>query len=777
MGIITASVDNTGIELPMIGGIPVYPIFGGTVPAVDRPLCIPDVTGLTPLRAALAYALAGWYVLPTDPADIKNPGSIVRGRWHEHSSRDTAQIRRWWAEHPDAGIALHVGRSGAVAFDLDRDDPDTLPDELWTGLQRGQEQRTRRGESVRGHCVFAAQPGEFGNSAGGFMRYGDVRGRNGVIIAEPTPHADGGCYRWTGPGPVPALPDELRELLSAAVDHADPKTPAELVTFLDAHSGDDRPHALKGQLTDFANKIAEGASRHNAMCAALVWAFREVIAGCYPARRAYDELATAFAEAKPEAGPGEFDRMAQWAAAQAENADPAETLARLDREPAKIDEEPFWTARDVLRDVRQFARARRVGPWAMLGYVLARVVAAIPPTVVLPPLVGSHASVNLFVALVGPSGAGKGGASGAAADWLTTDPPTFAATLGSGEGMAKVFAHKRRAGGNTGPWMQDGLRASVLFDAPEVDNLTALTTRNSSTLLPQLRSAYSGEELGFSYADQAKAVRLCAHRYRLCLTLGVQPGRGKALLDDADGGTPQRFVWLPADDADAPDELPELPARLDLRRWPDQTVAGRVLIGAAPETLLDTPITPAALRVLGVPDAARAVIDRHRVAMLRGSGVDPLDGHRLLCRLKVAAALMFLDGRTNEITGHDWFLAGIVMAVSDRTRRGVADVLRSKADAENVSRGRAEGVRADAADQVRIDKAVQRVLDNMVRKLKASGGEMARSALRKTLPSRDRALFDDAENTLLDVGHIDKVPSDNSGPDGVILRLTEGASK
>jgi hypothetical protein len=33
----------------------------------------------------------------------------------------------------------------------------------------------------------------------------------------------------------------------------------------------------------------------------------------------------------------------------------------------------------------------------MLGYVLARVGAAIPPTVVLPPLIGSHASLNLFV--------------------------------------------------------------------------------------------------------------------------------------------------------------------------------------------------------------------------------------------------------------------------------------------------------------------------------------------------------------------------------------------
>ena len=440
--------------------------------------------------------------------------------------------------------------------------------------------------------------------------------------------------------------------------------------------------------------------------------------------------------------------------------------------PAQIDEKAFWASRDELRDLRQFARARRVGPWAMLGYVLARAAAAIPPTVVLPPLVGSHASLNLFVALVGTSGAGKGSANGAAADWLTTDPATFSATLGSGEGLAKVFAYKQRAG-KTGPWVQIGLRASALFDAPEVDNLTALTTRTSSTLLPQLRSAYSGEELGFSYADPAKAVRLCAHRYRLCLTLGVQPGRGRALLDDADGGTPQRFVWLPTDDPDAPDEPPELPAGRDLQRWPDPRKAGKLVDPAAPETVLDTPVTDTALRVLGVPDAAREAIDSHGVAMLRGDEIDPLDGHRLLCRLKVAAALMSLDGRTDEISDNDWSLAGIVMAVSDRTRRGVADLLRSKAHAENVSRGHAEGVRADATEQVRIDKAVQRISDNIIRKLKTAGGEMARSELRRKIRRDDRALFDDAEADLFDAGRIDKVPSDNSGPEGFVLRLID----
>ena len=66
--------------------------------------------------------------------------------------------------------------------------------------------------------------------------------------------------------------------------------------------------------------------------------------------------------------------------------------------------EGFWAARPELERLRQFARSRRVGPWAVLGHVLAISLSAIPPNVVLPPTIGDYASLNLFVALVGRSG-------------------------------------------------------------------------------------------------------------------------------------------------------------------------------------------------------------------------------------------------------------------------------------------------------------------------------------------------------------------------------------
>jgi hypothetical protein len=70
--------------------------------------------------------------------------------------------------------------------------------------------------------------------------------------------------------------------------------------------------------------------------------------------------------------------------------------------------EEFWDARPVLRHIRDFARARRVGPWALLGCVLVRVVAAVPPNVVLPAMIGGNASLNLFLGVVSVSGGGKG---------------------------------------------------------------------------------------------------------------------------------------------------------------------------------------------------------------------------------------------------------------------------------------------------------------------------------------------------------------------------------
>lgn len=357
------------------------PLLELVVPGLRDPenavvLELPDVGDLSLGEAALAYARCGWFVLPTRPGDIKNPGSVVGGAWHERSSRDPARIKRWWTENPNYGVALHVGRSGASVFDLDIDDLALLPPDLAKALRSATAIQGTRSEGDRGHYIFALEDGDdFGNAAGGFARYGEHRGRNGVIIASPTPHPDAdskaGAYVQRKTGFVGGLPLVLRECLSVGSEDADPKTPAELDAFLAAHTEEDRPGALHGPLTDFAAKTGDGASRHATMCEALCWAFREAVAGCYPAQRAYGELSAAFAAAKPDRAPGEFERMAQWAAAQAELADPVETLRRMDRNLWPAPMSPLPVAQAIAHRARAEHRplARWRGTWLRWGGV------------------------------------------------------------------------------------------------------------------------------------------------------------------------------------------------------------------------------------------------------------------------------------------------------------------------------------------------------------------------------------------------------------------------
>jgi hypothetical protein len=91
----------------------------------------------------------------------------------------------------------------------------------WTTLETVPFQSTRANDSLRGHYIFATpQGGNYGNSKG-MLRgaWGEVRGKNGIIVVSPTPHSkasQGGQYLWVRTGLVPLLPTELQKLLPEA---------------------------------------------------------------------------------------------------------------------------------------------------------------------------------------------------------------------------------------------------------------------------------------------------------------------------------------------------------------------------------------------------------------------------------------------------------------------------------------------------------------------------------------------------------------------------------
>ncbi len=412
----------------------------------------------------------------------------------------------------------------------------------------------------------------------------------------------------------------------------------------------------------------------------------------------------------------------------------------------------FWAARPSLTRIHAFARARRASPWGVLGSSLAHVVCATEPNVQLPPTIGSYASLNLFVGIVGRVGAGKDMAAKVARDAVDLGKTAdfITAPLGSGEGLSHMFMR----------WGKDNLEQynrSALVIIGEIDTLGALVQRQSSTVGSQLRQAAMGEQLGFFYVDTAKRMITPEHQYRMCLIAGIQPKRSAVLLGESDGGTPQRFVWLPAADPDAPDVRPPCPEPLLWipPRWHE--AGGRHEGGMY-------------RNVVEVCDTACDIIDKAHLARTRGEG-DALDGHALLTRLKVAAALSILEGRC-AVTDEDWDLSAEVMAVSDATREQCVRALAEDGRERNQRQAEAEAQRTIVV-QERVDEAkVRRVTATIKRRLSHGGDWVSGSDLRSKVAQPLRPFVETALNALVLAGDIEERKVEYRNQRGMQYRIT-----
>jgi hypothetical protein len=430
-----------------------------------------------------------------------------------------------------------------------------------------------------------------------------------------------------------------------------------------------------------------------------------------------------------------------------------ERTRALDAEQPVVAEEIFWKTRPSLEYLRDFARARRVSPWAMLGVTLARVVCATKPFVQLPAIIGSWASLNMLIGLVGPSGGGKDTATKAARDALDVGHAFLTAPLGSGEGLSHMFMKETKSG-------PEQYNDAALVTVGEIDTMTALKNRQASTVMAQIRQAAMGEQLGFFYVDTAKRMMVPEHSYRLCLIAGIQPLRAASLLDDADGGTPQRFVWLPVTDPDAPDIAPPLPTPMVWESPPWNQIMGESS-GGRDRVVLD------------VCNTARDTIIAAHLARTRGQDGEALNGHALLTRLKVSASLALLQGRA-VVTDEDWDLAGTVMTVSDRTRGGVVDVLRGEAGKNNKAQAEAEASRTIVVQERLHEAAVARVARSVKRVLARAGSSaIARAKVRQGISNRDRQHFDSALAALVLAGDVVEEEFEYQGQTGVHYRLRD----
>jgi hypothetical protein len=390
-------------------------------------------------------------------------------------------------------------------------------------------------------------------------------------------------------------------------------------------------------------------------------------------------------------------------------------------------EDGFWTQRDSLTDIYTAALARMCSPWAVLGVCAAKVLAMVPPTVVLPPLIGGKGSLNWFCALAALSGGGKNAALDVADDLIKQ--PVLRYNVGSGEGMVEAYRRPK----NTETGEPAGQHQSIMFVADEIDTMAALKNRNGSTLAAMLRSAFTATTLGFT-TKASNSFHLKRHDYRLTLVVGVQPARAGTILDDAGAGTPQRIMWFPATDARVSVDRPYFPG--ELSDIPSYGSSDKWRYGAE----------------LEIPDEARRAVEQARASSQRGEG-DPLDTHALFVREKFAYALAVLDGR-DQMNSQDWVLAGVAMKVSDHTRQWVMAQRELAEDEQAIQDGRLLGVRRAAADDEQAHREAtrrNRITRGVVAKFTAAGaGGLSDNELVRQFASRDRRLVKPILTSLVD---------------------------
>lgn len=417
-------------------------------------------------------------------------------------------------------------------------------------------------------------------------------------------------------------------------------------------------------------------------------------------------------------------------------------------------EDELFSARPYLKAIQSAAYARMCAPRAVLGAVIARALVKVPPSVVLPAIVGGPATLNLIVVTAAPSGGSKTSADKVTAELVPLSWETPIRGLGSGEGLITTFREKApldfaqaRAKGNG--VSEDDLPQHIpaaLFVVDELAEMSAVSGRSGATLMPRLRSLFSGQTLGAAYAGEGKGYHLPANSYRACVTIGAQPGMCGPLFTEAAraAGTPQRLLWTWAVD----ERIAEMPD--------DEFDTAGIEALELPEAALDEAVAlweRQTTQTISVPGEVVTIIRNEQRARHRGdwSG-DPLDAHGRLIQLKVAAALAVLDGRVLTITAEDWYLAWLVMECHRHWRERVIADLSTAELREQQREGAKRGGIALASDEekfLRTTATVDRVADLILRKLPTDGAELTRKDVRSVIASRDRAYLDSALGELV----------------------------
>ena len=192
------------------------------------------------LEWALFYASLGWAVFPIQPQtknsfyrypEFKNPETGSEYSWQYQASSDPERVRRFWTDHPRAGIGVATGqRSGGLyVLDLDKEKPGKTKDGRkhfmeWQKIHGTANVNTpvnRTGGG--GHQLFykcQERPRISGTASGAgtaaiYAGYGvDTRGDGNFCVLPPSIHPSGQPYTWKQ-DPAAYAPQEPNEAVRA----------------------------------------------------------------------------------------------------------------------------------------------------------------------------------------------------------------------------------------------------------------------------------------------------------------------------------------------------------------------------------------------------------------------------------------------------------------------------------------------------------------------------------------------------------------------------------
>ena len=696
-------------------------------------------------HAAHIYRAAGWQgTLPIGNGPGKKYPPPNGWTGHDAPMPSASDVAAWQETHADRNIGLRLP-PGVIGLDVDqygkdakqKTGGDTLAELV---AKHGPLPPTwitsARTDGVSGIRLFRVPleldgtPINWPGEAGPNIEIIQTGHRYALVWPSTNPEADGAEYAWQVPPgwtkPVGAVPtvDSLPELPEtwvrglalgyARTEKADLATPALARWWEALRQGAPCPivgRTLQAALSELRNNVGARHETTRDTLRALVTFGAE---GHEGAPQSVFVLQQAFAEAVgPErVASGEWQRLLSGAVklAAAKHNPPLQrcactppTLPRLEsvmpnptapeagRPPAVGPAAPapgyltlpdeFWQARESLQRIRQAAHSRVRSGDAVFYGVLCRLSASAPHTLSLDTGVGTRGSLNLFAAIVGPSGGGKSSGLGVARDLIKVDAELEENALGSGEGVAESFMGTVMAG--TGQMKADGsekqervrkqVRHNVLLHADEGASLNKMLERTGSIVGETLRSAWSGEKIGQKNGREETTRSVPGGTYALGLLIGYQPTTVMPLLADVDAGTPQRFLYGWAVD-------PSIPSREHRVAWPGELAnpfpPGTPTNLPPPGTLFVAPVPQA----VGLPqlitydEAIRdELYDRQHA---KASGTlpadhphrDPYRSQHDLLKAKVSALLALLEQR-RHVTVDDWRLAQVILDTSDAVRQ------------------------------------------------------------------------------------------------------------